>query len=141
MAYLAGTVDKQFRVPRVKGTTWSICSDSDHAVDRKINATRSVTGVMALCNGMPIHLQSRKQPISSIRSATAEIYAMAETVRDTNPRFWIAGESKVEVTWPMEIHVDNASRVSFRKSTNPNSKLKGIFDMREEWVNELRDRK
>ena len=45
MAYLAGTVNKQLRVPRVKGTTWSIYSDSDHAGDRKINATRSVTGV------------------------------------------------------------------------------------------------
>lgn len=90
---------------------------------------------------MPIHWQSRKQPISSISSAAAEIYAMAETVRDTNLRFWIAEEIKVEVQWPMEIHVDNASGVSFQKSTNPNSKLKGIFDMREEWVNELRDRK
>ena len=90
---------------------------------------------------MPIHWQSRKQPISSISSAAADIYAMAETVRDTNLRFWIAEEIKVEVQWPMEIHVDNASGVSFQKSTNPNSKLKGIFDMREEWVNELRDRK
>ncbi len=124
--------------------TWSIYSDSNHAGDRKIIATRSVTGVMVVCSGMPIHWQSRKQPISSISSAAAEIYAMAETVRDTNLRFSIAEEIKVEVTWPMEnklIHVDNASGVSFQKSTNPNSKLNGIFDMREEWVNELRDRK
>ena len=62
MAYLAGTVNKQLRVPRVNGTlpTWSIYSDSDHVGDRKINATRSVTGVLVLCNGMPIHWQSRK---------------------------------------------------------------------------------
>ena len=90
---------------------------------------------------MPTHWQSRKQPVSSISSAAAEIYAMAETVRDTNLRFWIAEEMKVEVKWPMEILVDNAAGVSFQKSTNPNSKLKGIFDMREEWVNELRDKK
>ena len=141
MAYLAGTVNKQLRVPRVNGTTWSIYSDSDHAGDRQINATRSVTGVMVLCNGMPTHWQSRKQPVSSISSAAAEIYAMAETVRDTNLRFWIAEEMKVEVKWPMEILVDNAAGVSFQKSTNPNSKFKGIFDMREEWVNELRDKK
>ena len=108
MAYLAGTVNKQLRVPRVNGTTWSIYSDSDHAGDRQINATRSVTGVMVLCNGMPTHWQSRKQPVSSISSAAAEIYAMAETVRDTNLRFWIvkiAEEMKVEVKWPMGILV------------------------------------
>ena len=45
-----------------------------------------------------------------------------------------AEEIKVEVQLPMEIHVDNASGVSFQKSTNSNSKLKGILDMREEWV-------
>ncbi len=50
MAYLAGTVNKQLRVPRVNGTTWTIYSDSDHAGSRKINATRIVTGVMVLCN-------------------------------------------------------------------------------------------
>ena len=91
---------------------------------------------MVLCNGMPIHWQGRKS-ISSISSAAADIYAMAETVRDTNLRFWIAEEMKVEVKWPMGIFVDNAAGVSFQKSTNPNSKLKGIFDMREEWVTEL----
>ena len=41
----------------------------------------------------------------------------------------------------MEILVDNAVGVSFPKSPNPNSKLKVIFDMRVEWVNELRDKK
>ena len=86
---------------------------------------------MVLCNGMPTHWQSRKQPVSSISSAAAEIYAMAETARDTNLRFWIAEEMKIEVKCPMEILVDNAAGVSFQKSTNPNSKLKGIFDMRE----------
>ena len=48
MAYLGGTVNKQLRVPRVNGTTWSIYSDSDHAGDRQINATRSV---IAVCLG------------------------------------------------------------------------------------------
>ena len=66
---------------------------------------------------------------------------MAETVRDTNLRFWIAEEMKVEVKWPMGILVDNAAGVSFQKLANPNSKLIGIIDMREEWVNELRDKK
>ena len=37
--------------------------------------------------------------------------------------------------------MDNAAGVSFQNGTNPNSKLKGIFDLREQWVKELRDKR
>ena len=38
-------------------------------------------------------------------------------------------------------YVDNAAGVSFQNGTNPNSKLKRIFDLREQWVKELRDKR
>ena len=46
----------------------------------------------------------------------------------------------IRVKWPAEIFVDNAAGVSFQHSTNPQTKLKGIFDMRQSWVMELRDK-
>ena len=140
LAYLAGTADKGLRVARVGTTDWQIYSDSDHAGDRQVNQTRSVTGMLVMCNGMPVHWRSNKQPISSISSTAAEIYALAETVRDANLRYWIAEEMDIIVKWPMEVFVDNSSGISFQQSTNPNTKLRGIYDMREAWVQELRNK-
>jgi hypothetical protein len=65
---------------------------------------------------------------------------LAETVRDANLRYWIAEEMDIIVKWPMEIFVDNSSGISFQQSTNPNTKLRGIYDMREAWVQELRNK-
>ena len=42
--------------------------------------------------------------------------------------------------WPMEVFVDSSSGISFQQSTNPNTKLRGIYDMREAWVQELRNK-
>ena len=84
LVYLAGTADKGLRVARVGTTDWQIYSDSDHAGDRQANQTRSITGMLVMCNGMPVHWRSNKQPISSISSTAAERYALAETIRDAN---------------------------------------------------------
>ena len=93
-----------------------------------------------MCNGMPIHWRSNKQPVSSTSSAVAEIYALSEAVRDMNLRLWIAEEMGIHIEWPGRMFVDNAAGVSFQHGTNPNSQLKGIFDLREQWVKELRDK-
>ena len=63
---------------------------------------------------MPVHWRSNKQPISSISSTAAEIYALVETFRDANLRYWIAEEMDIIVKWPMEVFVDNSSGISFR---------------------------
>ena len=39
----------------------------------------------------------------------------------------------------MEIKVDNAVAVSFQKATNPDTRVKGMIDMRDKWVKELQD--
>ena len=46
----------------------------------------------------------------------------------------------VKIEYPIEVLVDNAASVSFQQSTNMNTRLKGIFDLRLEWCRELRDR-
>ena len=43
------------------------------------------------------------------------------------------------VEYPIKIQVDNAAGVSFQHSTCASSKLRGIFDMAEKWVQELRN--
>ena len=141
IAYIAGTLDFQLEAPRVKGTDWHLYSDSDHAGDRAINGTKSVTGVVFLCNGMPIHWRSKKQPATSTSSAAAEIYAFSEAVRDAQVRFFIAEEMGIKVKYPIEIFIDNAAGVSFQRCTNPDTQIKGVFDLRDEWVRELRNSK
>ena len=45
----------------------------------------------------------------------------------------------MEVKWPLTILVDNTQAITFQKGTCVNSKLRGTFDMRREFVGELRN--
>ncbi len=38
----------------------------------------------------------------------------------------------------IEIFIDNAAGFSFQRCTNPDTQIKGVFDLRDEWVRELR---
>ena len=79
-----------------------------------------------------------------------EIYALSEAYRrlcEICARYEPSAMDSIAVQrdgdsfeWPGRIFVDNAAGVSFQNGTNPNSKLKGIFDLREQWVKELRDK-
>ena len=57
--------------------------DSDHEGDRK-GGPQSRTGIMFTMNNMPIHwvTVTRKQPITSTNSASAEIHAAGDAVKD-----------------------------------------------------------
>ena len=50
---------------------------------------------------------------------------------------WIAEKMGIKVELSAEINVDNAAGISFQQS-NPQTKLKGISDMREKWIQELK---
>ncbi len=43
--------------------------------------------------------------------------------------------------WPLTILVDNTQAITFQKGTCVNSKLRGTFEMRREFVGELRNSK
>ena len=47
----------------------------------------------------------------------------------------------MKVNWPITISVDNTQAITFQKGTCVNSKLRGTFDMRREFVGELRNSK
>ena len=51
---------------------------------------------------------------------------------------WVLEESGVTVQWPMNVCTDSAGAVSFKNDTCPTSKLRGAFDYREDWVEELK---
>ena len=85
MAYLAGTWDKKWWCPRVKGNTWDLYVDSDHAGEKKLYS-QSRTGVAFFLNGFPTHWKSKKQPSTSLSSAAAEIYALSEACKDARLR-------------------------------------------------------
>ena len=141
LAYLLGTADRELKVPRVKGTKWEFYVDSDHAGERKFGDTRSRTGIKLMCNNMQFHWRSTKQPETAMSSAAAEIVAMSECMKDVNLRMWIAEEAGIKIGWPVEILVDNKAGVNFQNKMNPDSKLKGVFDMRMGWLKELHDKK
>ena len=47
----------------------------------------------------------------------------------------------IQVKYPIHIQVDNAAGISSQQSTCVNTRLKGIYDLREGWVQELKDKK
>ena len=139
LGYMNTTKQRQLMVPRVWGNEWHMYSDSDHAGEAGTNDSRSHTGVIILLNGMPIHWRSNKQPKTSLSSAQAEIYAMSTAVKDARTRLWIAEELKLKVEWPLVLHVDNAAGESFQHSTCGSTKLKGVFGLHQDWVQELKN--
>ena len=78
-----------------------------------------------LCNGMPIHWRSKKQPATSTSSAEA---VFSEAARDAQVRFFIAEEMGIEIKYPIEIFIDNVAGLSFQRCTNPDTQIKGVFD-------------
>ena len=138
MAWLTANSSRRLSAPVLQTTTWDVYSDSDHAGDRALGV-RSHTGVVIMCNGAPVQWRSNKQPVTSVSSACAEIYAFAEAVRDARLTKWKAEESGCQVPTPLGIQVGNSSVVVFQSNMNPQSKLKGMIDLRWQWVKELQD--
>ena len=69
----------------------------------------------------------------------AEIYALSETVRVARSVARSLEELNMPVQYPLVVKVDNKQSKTFQKGTRINSRLRGVVDMREAWVKELRD--
>ena len=119
--------------------TVEVYSDSDHAGSREVNC-RSQSGSMVILNKVPVYWRSKKQPSTSISSACAEIYALSETVKEARLFQWRGEELGMKPLSPLSVQVDNAQAISFSKGTCVNSRLRGTFDIRADWVRELRNR-
>jgi hypothetical protein len=112
--------------------------DSDHCSD-SAHTTRSQTGYIIFLNSFPVDWASRRQPVTAVSPAEAEIYAMREAVVAGRLVLWVAEELGIKVTWPFAMKSDSTQAVSFQRATAPNSKLRRCFDMRNAAVAELRD--
>ena len=138
--YLRSTIDFRVGGERpLSGDRFTVYTDSDHHGD-KVISSKSQTGVLVLLNGIPCHWRSNKQPDTADSPACAEIYALKEGVRDARLLAWVNEELGTEVSWPLVIQVDSKQAISFANDTCPRSKIRGSFDLRDDWVKEVRDR-
>jgi len=117
---------------------WCFYVDSDLAGEAPRDTT-SRTGAISLLNKMPVHWRSNKQPKTAFSSAASEVYAFSEAVKDARLLLWRAEELGVNVKYPFTMLEDNSATVSYQKSTTPYSKLRGVYNLRDNWVLELKD--
>jgi hypothetical protein len=67
------------------------------------------------------------------------VFAFSEATKDARLLVWRAEEFGEKFEYPIEILEDNAAAVSFQSSTTPYSKLRGVYNFRDKWVQELKD--
>ena len=137
MQYLSATSHFRISGRVTHECVYSHYSDSDHAGERPYHA-RSQTGLILTLNKVPVHWKSNKQTCTAYSSTAAEVMALSETVRQANFLQW-AGEEMGYPKLPVIIHTDSKGARSFQSCPTLDSRLKGYFDCREDWVNELRD--
>ena len=94
-----------------------------------------------MLNGTPVYWASRKQAGSVYSSAAAEIYALSEAVRCGRFYRWCCDDMALGISGKLVVQVDNQQAESFQKATCLNSRLRGVFDLRDSWVRELREDK
>ena len=138
LAYLQGQQCFTLCVRRCKENTYEFFVDSDHAGDTPIT-TRSTTGIILLLNGMPVTWASKKQPMTALSSAVAEIYAFSEAVKHAQFLIWRMQDVGHNIQKPIKILEDNAATIYFQTSTKTNTKIRGIYNLRWTWIRELRD--
>ena len=88
---------------------------------------------------MPIYWKSHRQPTTSVSSAAAEICAMYDAVVAARLYAWRCTEMDIKVKTPLLIQSDNTQGISFQRGSCKTSNIRGTFDLRAQWVAELRD--
>ena len=138
LGYLQATAG--FRLGGVCGSVdkFGFYSDSDHA-SMKPHSTRSHTGALLVLNGVPVAWLSKRQPVTAVSPAEAEVYALRDAVLAARLVQWVAEDMGVSVRWPFTMYTDSGQARSFQHDTCPTSKMRGCFQLRDMWVRELRD--
>jgi len=133
---------KGFKVggPRVYGQNqFAFYTDSDFAGDRLMTKA-SRTGVVLLLNSVPVYWMSRPQPKTVYSPAAAEIYALREGVREGQALMWLLRDLRYPgITFPFLVQVDNSQAISFQEDSCVRTKHRGVVDMAEAWVKELKE--
>ena len=140
LVYLRTHLGRRLRGARKDGRdSVAMFSDSDHGGDRP-HELRSQTGMVVMLNGVPVLWSSKKQSDTTAFSSTmAEIFALSETVRAGRLWRWRAQEMGMEMPGPVTVQVDSTGARSFQRGTCVHSRLGGVIDFRDAWVEELRE--
>ena len=80
-----------------------------------------------------------RSPLFQVTASLDAQIVVIVSVSDPGPQ--IAEEAGIEVSYPLTLMVDNAAGESFCKSTSGLSKLRGVYQMRDSRIKELRDAK
>ena len=64
---------------------------------------------------------------------------MAEAARDSRLNSWKSQELGYPGRKPIPVLVDNSAGIMLQSKMNADSKIKGVFDLRWQWVRELQD--
>ena len=140
VAYVASTAGFKIGGPKLCGSTVEYHCDSDCGGEIKPGIhSKSQTGIMLMMNGVPVMWRSQKQAYTATSPATAEITALYDAVVQARALQWRSEELGMEMQWPFTMCVDNTQAKSFSENTCVSSKLVGVYDMREDWVQTLRD--
>lgn len=83
--------------------------------------------------------RSNKQPQTALSSAAAETHAFSEAVKDSKHLAWRIEDTGQRIPRPIEMLEDNKATISFQKTTKTSTKLRGVYNLRWNWVTELRD--
>ena len=103
LGYLKATLDFRIGGPvSARDDVFHYFVDSDHAGDRASDS-RSQSGFMCLLNSFPIDWVSRRQPVTSVSPAEAEVYAMREVAVTGRWLQWVAEEMGIAAVWPLTI--------------------------------------
>ena len=71
--------------------------------------------------------------------AESEIYALSIGVKDARLTGMVLEEMGAVVEWQIRVRTDSVGAYSFQRDECPDSKLRGCFDFRDAWVDELQD--
>lgn len=94
-----------------------------------------------MLNAVPIAWISKRQPLTAVSPAEAEVHALRDAVLAARLVQWVAEDMFPDkVKWPLVMNTDSSQARSFQHNTCPNSKLRGCFDIRDKSVQEMRDK-
>ena len=87
--------------------------------------------------------------VERFKSLSAPIYLLTNLgslfqprrvgVKDARLLLWVAEGVGVPVSWPFVVYCDSKQAISFQEDTCPKSRNRGSFDLRGDWVAEVRD--
>jgi hypothetical protein len=139
LGYLKQSVEFRLGGKCTQRNDFDFFADSDHA-STKPHSTRSQTGAMLMLNGIPVGWLSKRQPITAVSPAEAEVHALRDAIIAARLIQWVAEDMRFDVKWPLIMQTDSTQAHSFQHNTCPKSRMRGCFDLREQSIKEMRDK-